>query len=98
MVIGIGVAASLEIRRQGGADHQQVRAAGQTVNQRKTVGKNAGGKRAQQQVFQRGFIRPAVAAQKSHQHVGGNRHHFQADEDQHNVEAGGHAHHAHYGK
>ena len=80
---------------QAAPDPQQAGASGQAVEQGQAIGKYAGGECAQQQIFQRGFIRPAVGAQESDQHVGGNRHQFQADEDQHDVEAGGHAHHAH---
>ena len=74
---------------------QQTGASGQAVEQGQAIGKYAGGKCAQQQIFQRGFIGAPVGAQESHQHVGGNRHQFQTDEDQHHVETGGHAHHAH---
>ena len=79
-------------------DDSQVRAARQSVKQRQSVGKDARRKRSQQQVLQRRFIRPAVAPQKSDQDVRGNRHQLQADEDQHNIEPGSHAHHADYRK
>ena len=80
--------------REAVADVAQVRAVGKAVQQRQAVGKDAGRKRAQQKIFQSGFVGAAVAAQKSDEHIGGNRHQLQADEDEHDVETGGHAHHA----
>ena len=72
----------------------EVGAAGQSVEQRQPVGEDAGGERAQQQVLQRGFVGALVAAQEADQNVGRDRHQFQADEQQHDVVARGHAHHA----
>ena len=76
------------------ADDAQVRASGQTVQQREAVSKNAGGKRAEQQILQRRFVRAAVAPQKTDENISGDRHQLQPDEDEHDVEPGGHAHHA----
>ena len=81
--------------RPGTADIAQIRAAGKSIEQRQAVGEDAGGKRAEQQILQSGFVRAAVAAQEADQHISGNRHQLQADEDEHDVEPGGHAHHAH---
>ena len=75
-------------------DHLQVGAAGESVEQRQAVGEDSGGERAEQQILQRGFVRALIAAQEADQHVGRDGHQLQADEDQHDVVAGGHAHHA----
>ncbi len=72
----------------------EVGAAGQSVEQRQAVGEDAGRECAQQQIFQRSFIRAFVATQEADKHVGRDGHQFQADEQQHEVIAGGHAHHA----
>jgi hypothetical protein len=39
-----------------------------------------------------------VAPQETNQHVSGNRHQLEPDEDQHDVDSRRHAHHAHHGK
>ncbi len=75
-------------------DLRQVGAAGQAVEQRQTIGEDPGGERAQQQILQRRFVGALVAPQEADQHVGRDGHQLQADEQQHDVVAGGHAHHA----
>ncbi len=57
-------------------NHREVRASRQAVEQRESVGEDAGGERAEQQVFQRGFVGAAVAAQESYENVGGDGHQF----------------------
>ncbi len=52
----------------------------------------------EQQVFQRRLVGALVAAQEADQHVGRKRHQLQAHEQQHQVEAAGHAHHAYNGE
>ena len=88
------IAVSAKRRATSLVNDAQVRAAGQAVEQRKSVGEDAGRKCAKQEIFQRGFVGAAIAAQESDQHVSGDRHQFEADEDEDDVEAGGHAHHA----
>src|SRR5271157_4350905 len=92
------VLAPLQKIEQAIADVPEVGAAGQAVEQGQTVSEDAGGERPEQQIFQRGFIGAAVAAEESDEHVGGDGHQFQSDEDQHDVVASGHAHHADDGK
>ena len=76
----------------GNAD--QVGLSGQAVEQRQTVGENSRGEGSQQQVFQRGFIRPAIGAQETHQNVSRDGHQLQADKDENHIQPGSHAHHS----
>jgi hypothetical protein len=86
------------LRRHRARNHRQVGAAGNAVEQRKSVGKDARRKCPQQQILQRRFVRAPVAAQKTHQNVGGNRHQLKPDKEQHDVDPRRHAHHTHHGK
>src|SRR5271157_26604 len=92
------VLAPLQKIEQAIADVPEVGAAGQAVEKGEAVGEDAGGERPEQEVFQRRLVGAAVAAEESDEHVGGDGHQLQANENQDNVETGGHAHHADYGK
>ena len=65
------------------ADAFQVRGASGPENQGDAVQQERGGKRAQQEIFQRRLARPRLAPAESGQDVGGDRGNFQAEEDQH---------------
>ena len=86
------------LRRDRARNDRQVGAAGKSVEQREAVGKDARRKCPEQQILQGRFVRAPVAAQETNQHVSGNRHQFEPDEEQHDVDSRRHAHHAHHGK
>ena len=66
------------------------------IKQRQAIREDSRRESAQQHVFQRGFVRTLVPSQEAHQHVRRDRHQFQADEDEYDVEARRHAHHSDY--
>jgi len=66
---------------QDAANDDEVGAAGEAVEQRKAIGEDAGGERAEEEIFQRGFVGAAVATEEADQDVGRHRHQFEANEE-----------------
>src|SRR6202040_1350218 len=58
-------------------DYVEVRGAGDAVENRETVGENAGAERAHQQVFHGGFVGAAFAAEEAGENGEGGRHGFE---------------------
>src|SRR6267378_760498 len=84
--------------RQCGGDGADVRSAAEPIQNRKTVGQDSGAERAEQDIFQGGFIRTLFAAQETSQHVEAEGHGLQAEKHDDQVYAGSHEHHADAGK
>ncbi len=89
---------SSRTQRERVRDIAEVGRSGDSVEQRETIGKHRRRERAQQKILERGLVGALIAAKEAGQNVGGDRHQFDADEDQHQVVSGGHAHHADDGK
>ena len=68
--------------------------AGEAENPGDAVNEEAGGERAEDEVFHAGFERTGVAAHVGDQHVEGDRDELERDEDHHEIDGGGHPHEA----
>ena len=72
----------------------QLRRAGEPVDQRNAVKENPGRDPAKDHVFQRRFVRPPLLPQEAGQHIGAERHQFEAHIDRQEVGRRGHDHHS----
>ncbi len=75
-----------------GGDASQIRFAGHAENPGDAVNKKAGRERAEDQVFHAGFERGRIAAGEADQHVEGDGHELERDEDHDEIDRGSHPH------
>src|SRR5579863_1440003 len=79
-------------------NYLEIRRARDSVQNRKAVGEDARAERAHQEIFHRGFVRAAVAAQESREDVEAERHGFKPYKQDDEIVAAGEEHHAHSGE
>jgi hypothetical protein len=75
-----------------------VRAARAAVNEGDSVEQESGGKRAEQEIFQGGFVRSHIITLKAGEHVGRDGKNLDSEERQDQVSAGRHQQHARAGE
>src|ERR1700692_933943 len=88
----------LEAAVEGVSDFPNAGAAGKAVEQRETVGEDAGAEAAEEQIFEGGFVGALFAAEIAHKDVETEGHGFEAEEHHDQVAAGGHEDHADAGE
>ena len=76
------------------ADRVNSGRAGRSEHKRDTVQEKGGGKRSQQEIFDRRFTADSGASPESREDIGGDRRDFERDKDQYQLHRTRHQHHA----